>query len=72
MVTFLVINTSNLQIIPASVIAIRAAAGSSNPAEIIGTVIVASALTMVIAIITVKLMAKLPGYRKQLLPTEES
>ncbi len=71
MVTFLVINTSNLQIIPASVIAIRAASGSSNPAEIIGAVIVASALTMVIAIVTVKLMAKLPSYRKQLTSTED-
>jgi spore maturation protein A len=71
MVTFLVINTSNVQIIPASVIAIRAASGSSNPAEIIGAVIFASVLTMIIAIITVKLLAKLPGYRKQLLVTEE-
>ena len=71
MVTFLVINTSNLQIIPASVIAIRAASGSANPAEIIGAVILVSALTMVIAIITVKLIAKLPGYRKQLAVEEE-
>ena len=38
MCTFLVINTSSVQLIPATVIAIRAAAGSSNPTEILGPV----------------------------------
>lgn len=39
---FLVLNTSFVQLIPATVIAIRSAQGSKNPAEIIGTVWVAS------------------------------
>jgi len=42
MCMFLVINTSSVQIIPATVIALRSAAGSLNPAEIIGTSLVAT------------------------------
>src|SRR5690606_1928748 len=37
MCMFLVINTSSVQLIPATVIALRSTAGSSNPTEIIGT-----------------------------------
>src|SRR5262249_31199614 len=66
MCTFLVINTSNVQLIPATTIAIRAAAGSANPAEILGPVIVTSMLTWVIGIATVKLMSRLPVFRRQL------
>jgi spore maturation protein A len=63
MCTFLVINTSNVQLIPATVIAIRAAAGSSNPAEIIGPVIVATTISTVVGVITVKLMAKMKIFK---------
>lgn len=66
MCTFLVINTSSVQLIPATVIAIRAAAGSANPTEIIGPVIVATTVNTTIGIITVKLLAKLPLFRRQL------
>lgn len=66
MCTFLVINTSNVQIIPATVIALRAAAGSANPTEILGPVLVATAVTMVVGVTTVKLLARLPYYRRQL------
>ncbi|MEE9187593.1 MAG: nucleoside recognition domain-containing protein [Bacteroidota bacterium] len=66
MCTFLVINTSNVQLIPATVIAIRAASGSANPAEILGAVIVATSIATIVGVTTVKLLAKLPGYRKQL------
>jgi spore maturation protein A len=66
MCTFLVINTSNIQIIPATVIALRAAAGSANPTEILGPVVFATAVAMVAGITTVKLLAKLPFYRRQL------
>jgi len=68
MCTFLVINTSNVQLIPATVIAIRASAGSSNPAEVVGPVLVATALTLVIGITLAKLLARLPVFRKQLAP----
>jgi len=59
MCTFLVINTSNVQLIPATVIAIRAAAGSANPTEIIGPVIVATTISTVVGVITVKVLSKL-------------
>jgi len=67
MCTFLVINTSNLQLIPATVIAIRAAAGSANPTDILGPVIVATAVSMAAGLTTVKLLAKLPLFRRQLM-----
>jgi spore maturation protein A len=66
MCTFLVINTSNLQLIPATAIAIRASAGSANPSEIIAPVILATIVASVTGIVTVKLMARLKIFRKQL------
>jgi spore maturation protein A len=66
MCTFLVINTSNVQLIPATVIAVRAVAGSANPTEILGPVIVATTINTVIGIIAVKWMARMSFFRKQL------
>ena len=66
MCTFLVINTSNVQLIPATVIALRAAAGSANPTEILGPVIVATTVNTIVGVVTVKLLAKLPMFRRQL------
>jgi spore maturation protein A len=66
MCTFLVINTSSVQLIPATVIALRASAGSANPTEIIGPVIFATTVNTVVGIITVKLLARLPFFRRQL------
>ena len=66
MCTFLVINTSNVQIIPATVIAIRAASGSANPTEILGPAIVATTISTIVGVIVVKLLAKMKFYRAQL------
>lgn len=66
MCTFLVINTSNVQLIPATVIAIRAAAGSSNPVEILGAAILATGISTVVGVTTVKILARLPVYKRQL------
>ncbi len=66
MCTFLVINTSNVQLIPATVIAIRAAAGSANPTDILGPVIVATAVSLIAGVTTVRLLAKLPVFKRQL------
>jgi spore maturation protein A len=71
MCTFLVINTSNVQLIPATVIAVRAVAGSANPTEILGPVIVATTVNTVIGVIAVKWMSKLSFFRKQLLIGEK-
>lgn len=63
MCTFLVINTSNVQLIPATVIAIRSAAGSSNPAQIIGPVLLVTALTLIVGVATVKMLSRLRMFR---------
>jgi spore maturation protein A len=60
MCTFLAINTSSVTIIAASVIAYRASAGSLNPVEIIGPTLFATITSTVVAIIAVKMLAKLP------------
>ena len=59
MCTFLVINTSSVTIIPATIIGIRAAAGAANPADIIGAVLFATTASTVTAIIAVKLLERL-------------
>ena len=63
MCTFLVINTSNVQLIPATVIAIRASLGSHNPTEILGASIVATTVNTIVGVIVVKMLAKLPMYK---------
>jgi spore maturation protein A len=66
MVTFLVINTSSVQLIPATVIAIRASVGSANPTEIIVPMILATSAATIAGITAAKLLQRLPVYRKQL------
>ena len=64
MVTFLAINTGGLILIPATAIAVRAAAGSANPGVIIGTSIVGASCATVAGVVASKLLQRLPGYRK--------
>jgi spore maturation protein A len=66
MVTFLAINTGGLILIPATAIAVRAAAGSVNPGLIIGTSIFGAACATVAGVVASKLLQRLPGYRKQI------
>ncbi|MBU5312943.1 spore maturation protein [Tissierella carlieri] len=63
MVTFLAINTSSVTLVPASTIAILAAAGATNPTEIIGPTLVATTVSTVVAIIAARLFQKLPKYQ---------
>ncbi len=63
MATFLAINTSSVTLIPASVIAIRVAAGSANSTEIIGPTIIATLASTTAAIIAVKLLQRLPMFQ---------
>lgn len=63
MCTFLAINTSSVQFIPATAVAILAAAGSTKPTAIIGTAFVASLCSFIAALVAVKTLEKLPGYR---------
>jgi spore maturation protein A len=68
MCTFLVINTSGLTLIPATAIAIRAASGSSDPGIIIGTSIFGAGCATIAGLISVKILQRLPIYKKQLEP----
>ncbi|MCX7749441.1 MAG: nucleoside recognition protein [Clostridia bacterium] len=54
---FLVLNTAAIQLIPATIIAVRAASGSTSPGEIIGTVWVASICATIAGIIAVKILS---------------
>ncbi len=51
MCTFLAINTSSVTLIPTTLIALRASAGSKNPSEIVGTVLFATTCSTVTAIV---------------------
>lgn len=56
---FCALNTASVQLIPASVVALRAAAGSSAPGEIIGPTILASLCGAVVAVLASKLLGRL-------------
>ena len=56
MCMFLAINTAGFQLIPASVIAVLAASGSTNPAEIIGPTILVTLFGTIVAIIAAKVL----------------
>jgi len=67
MCTFLAINTSSVQLIPATAVGILATAGASHPTAIIGTALVATTCSFLTGIISVKLLQRLPMFA---LPTE--
>ncbi len=62
MCTFLAINTSSIQLIPATTVALLAAAGSKEPTAIIGTSFIATLCSTAVAIIAVKFFEKLPMF----------
>jgi spore maturation protein SpmA len=64
MCTFLAINTSSVQLIPTTAIAILVAAGSTNPTAIVGTSLLATLCAATVAITSVKLLGRLPWFRE--------
>lgn len=62
MCTFLAINTSSVQLIPATAVGILAAAGATHPTAIIGTALVATSCSFMTGIISVKLLQRLPVF----------
>ena len=62
MCTFLAINTSSIQLLPVTAVAVLAVAGSVQPYAIIGTSIVATTFSTLAGITAIKLLEKLPGY----------
>ncbi len=70
MCTFLAVNTSSIQLIPATAVAVLAVAGATNPSSIVSTAIMATICSTVAGIVAVKLLEKTPGYRLPPLPAE--
>lgn len=58
MMMLIVLNTSSLQIIPTTVIAIRSSLGSNNPSEIIFPVWISTICSAIVAIIICKIITK--------------
>lgn len=63
MATFLAMNSASITLIPATVIAMRASAGSQNPTGIIGPTLLATIISMVVSIVAVKLLEKLKWFK---------
>ncbi|MCD6339546.1 MAG: spore maturation protein, partial [Verrucomicrobia bacterium] len=63
MCTFLALNTSSVQLIPATAVAVLAAAGSKAPTAIVGTALAATAVSTAVGIVSVKLLEKTPWFR---------
>ncbi len=59
MALFLAINTSSITLLPTGVIALRAAAGSKDPAAILPTTLFATVCSTAVAIVAAKLYARL-------------
>ncbi len=55
---FCALNTASLQLLPATVIALRAAAGARNPGDIIGPTMLATACAAAASVVSAKLLAR--------------
>jgi spore maturation protein A len=62
MVTFMTLNTSGIQIIPATIIGVLAAAGSKNPTVIISTTIIATLCGALAALSAAKILQRFFPY----------
>jgi len=69
MAMFIVINTASLQLIPTTVIAIRASLGSTNPTQIIFPVWIATITAAITAVLATKIFIKMD--RKKTIPIQK-
>ena len=58
MCMLIVLNTSMIQLVPATLIAIRSSAGSINPSDVMGPIWIASLFTTIAGILMVKILQK--------------
>jgi spore maturation protein SpmA len=63
MCTYLAINTSSIQLIPATAIAVLAASHANNPTAIVGTSIMATSCAAIAAVTAAKTLQRLPWFR---------
>ncbi len=66
MVMFMAINTAAIQLIPATTIAVMAAAGSREPSVIIGSTLLATTVGSIAAVVATKLLQPFFPYRSAL------
>ncbi|MCX7984426.1 MAG: nucleoside recognition protein [Bacteroidetes bacterium] len=71
MITFLAINTGGLVLIPATAIAVRAAAGSSNPGIIIGTSIIGALCATIAGVTASKVLQRFSRYNNEITNNEK-
>ncbi len=64
MCIFLILNTASVQLLPLSIIAVRAASGSANPAEILPTALASTFVTAVFGWTLARICAKFSGNRR--------
>jgi spore maturation protein A len=64
MCTFLAINTSSVQLVPSTVVAIMASAGAKDSTAVIGTAFAATCVSTAVGITAVKLLEKMPWNQK--------
>jgi spore maturation protein SpmA len=64
MCTFLAINTSSVQLIPVTAMAILAAKGAANPAAIVGTSLLATSCAAIAGVTAAKILEKLPVFAR--------
>ncbi|MEG1984864.1 MAG: nucleoside recognition domain-containing protein [Oscillospiraceae bacterium] len=65
MITFVVLNTASIQLLPTTVAAIRRMEGSANPLEIIGCVWLSSIASVIVAIVSAKLLGRKKKEKRQ-------
>lgn len=65
MIMLIVLNATSIQLLPSTVIGLRASAGSTSPADIILPTIIATITTTILGIILVKLFSSIYEKRKK-------
>jgi spore maturation protein A len=63
MCTFLAINTSSVQLIPTTAIAFLAVNGSTNPSSVIFSSLIATIMSTIVALVSVRQLSKLPMFQ---------
>jgi spore maturation protein A len=72
MAMFLAINTSNVTLVPFTIIGYRVIAGSTNPAGPLFGIILTTSVTTIVAIIAVRLLSKSPRYAMPETPDQQT
>jgi spore maturation protein SpmA len=62
---FIAINTANVTLVPATIIALRAANHAAAPADILLPALLSSSAATLAAIFTSRLLARVPYFRRQ-------